>query len=280
MAATSVTVDLASNGHHEIRKALGSSAQEAAIAEELANHYVSHFLPNAGKISGKLTLSVQQNDDGDFTHSVTFTAEKQKATTTRQSEQEVANLDALRFDNPRFMHGNGDNAGEGEAERRGSVRARQPSVTDSVLPLESANHHDANTNASDLPCLRCAKRIIHDSKSRSASAAEKKQPELDERVRMEAYQCRRPKDKKYHYISCTKPDKSCLEVRSFSSFERRKVISHLQGARLIVYRYPKTSGSHVSHYSSMLLQFWKAFNLLQRRRQMHSKLKRTSLLEH
>lgn len=217
MTTTTVTVDLATDGRHEIRKALGSSAQDAAKAEDLANHYVSHFLPNGGKVAGMLTLSIQQNKNSDFTHSITFTGKGQEATSP--VEQEIVDLDALCFDNPRFTNVDGGGGKKEKIGRRKSARARQPSVTDSVLPLESSDQHD-DAEVSDLPCLRCAKRIIYDSKSQSATIAERKRPDLDGTVRLEAYSCRHKKDEKCSYISCAKQlGKRCDEVCLISRFE-------------------------------------------------------------
>jgi hypothetical protein len=200
MVTTTVDIALASNGCHEIctKRALGSSAQDASKAEEMANLYVSHCLPC--NVSGRLTLSVQQSENGDFTHSVMFTSTRQTVPT--RLEQELVKSDALRHEKVQL----GD--GEVAAGKPRSNKTRQPGVTDSVLPPNLSSRRDAKV--SDLPCLKCAKRIIHDSKSQSATVAEKSRPDLDGTVRMEAYRCREKKDKNCSY--CQPDNKACLEV--------------------------------------------------------------------
>jgi len=208
MVTTTVDIALASNGCHEIstKRALGSSAQDAAKAEEMANLYVSHCLPS--KVSGRLTLSVQQSENGDFTHSVMFTSARKSVAT--RLEQELVNSDAPRHDKLRpELDGAGDKLAAG---KRRSTNARQPGVNDSASPPAPSTHR--NTTVSDLPCLKCAKRIIHDSKSQSATIAEKNRPDLDGTVRMEAYRCRRKKDKNCSY--CQPEAKPCLEACSSS----------------------------------------------------------------
>jgi len=63
MTVTLVEVILTTDGRHE-KTTPDLSAQHTATVEQQAMRYVSHFLPNEGKVSGKLAIDV--NDNGEF----------------------------------------------------------------------------------------------------------------------------------------------------------------------------------------------------------------------
>jgi len=252
MATTTATVSLTSHGTPIIAKTLGSSAQNFAIAEELANLYVAHILPSEGRVSGTIQISVQQSENGNFTHTVSFERQEVTPLPNRQTiapllhRQAVASsfeqgpaMAMLDFDNPGYTdensdtegnddlrrYGNTEQDGTGEGEqdggRRRTSRPRQPSVTDSVLPGEEPSYQDDKEQSfhhenrvSDLPCLRCAKRIIHDSTSKSATNMEKGRSDRDGTVMSVEYNCKHQHGRKCNYESCTKGDKRCDEVCS------------------------------------------------------------------
>jgi len=259
MARITVEVVLAADGQHEIiiRKSAGSSAQGAAKAEELAYYYVLHNLPNKGNVSGRLTLVVEENENGDFMHSYAFTLTRREVArlSALPASQE---LHALAFGNEESrveQHGAGDEESADRPRTRGTRQSRstngvvpglalrqhadssssqnfgvdnrgakgqevlarpdaratvfrQLRVPDSVLP-ESSDHATARES---LPCLRCAKRIIHDTESHSASNKDRNRPDLNGTVREEAYNCRKNSNKNCGYSVCQKESKACLEV--------------------------------------------------------------------
>jgi len=249
MVTTTVEIALASDGHHDIviRKALGSSAEDAAKAEELAINYVSHILPK--KVSGNLTLSVRQSANGDFIHCATFKSNKQEM--TPHLKLEPIDLDTLSDDDSESSDVHDGEADGDESQRRAGSRnsttSRQPSVPDSVSLSAGAN------NATTLPCLRCAKRIIHNSKDKSATREEKMAPELDGTINVNAMRCRREHEGMKCYY-CKKGKRLCLEVCQSHPAVGENTYKPDRFQTVLV--------QHVRRYSAMLLPFRQECHLL------------------
>jgi len=209
MVTTTVEIALASDGRHEvnIKKAFGSSAKETEQAEQLAKHYVRYVLPKKGNVSGRLTLIIEQNDDGGFAHSMKFTPIKQED--VEDLSEETTNTDPVAYGNQDHSIAEELRPDRHDARRQAgnhdSTTSGQPSVPDSVSPSAVAD------DAPILPCLRCAKRIVHNSKDKSTTKEEGMAPELDGTINVDAMRCK----KEYGDMKCRcckKKNSPCLEV--------------------------------------------------------------------
>jgi len=125
----------------------------------------------------------------------------------QQHANESSNLN-IRDHNRGVRH----DEGVGSSTTR-TTATSQPHQPDSVLPESSdCPSSDHQHTKESLPCVRCAKRIIHDTESHSASNKDKNRPDLNGTVRQDAYVCRKNGSRNCGYSVCQKEGKACLEV--------------------------------------------------------------------